>query len=205
MVPHKHGVARLHGSIRRRARRVLRKLRAPDRLFQLPGRRDLQQVHENHRLQLKAGFVQSVGQHRQQVVQHELEKEPEKVVHVRRVLDVLDKLEQDGEPGFGHVALRVLKRPDDRVDHDAELGFRRRWVVVQLEQRRERVAIDGGEQSEKVEPRVGEIFKVVADHVERDADQTLHNQPNRRHFQPFHRADDLRKQRQHLRVSRFGN
>mmetsp|Transcript_44080 Transcript_44080/g.103121 ORF Transcript_44080/g.103121 Transcript_44080/m.103121 type:complete len:669 (+) Transcript_44080:804-2810(+) len=157
-----------------------------------------EEVREDHRLQLEARLVQRVGEHREDVLQQTDVVRLVESVHHLRGLHVLQQLEQRVQPRLGDVALRVLERPLDRLDHQCE-------VALLGEQRGEAVVVDGPEQRKEVEPVLEEVLEVLGDHVERALEDRLEDARHLRRHQPLQLVDERAEEDEHLGVTGGGD
>mmetsp|Transcript_27650 Transcript_27650/g.70460 ORF Transcript_27650/g.70460 Transcript_27650/m.70460 type:complete len:1163 (-) Transcript_27650:210-3698(-) len=153
---------------------------------------------EDLRVQLEAGLVERVGEHREDVLQQAEVVGAVEVIGDLRGLHVGQQLEEGVEARLGHVALRVLEGPLDRLDDQRE-------VALVREQRGEAVVVDRAQEVEEVCAVLGEVFEVLRDHVEGALEDGLEDARHLRRHERLQLVDEAREEREHLGVARFGD
>mmetsp|Transcript_11724 Transcript_11724/g.27683 ORF Transcript_11724/g.27683 Transcript_11724/m.27683 type:complete len:265 (-) Transcript_11724:1003-1797(-) len=129
----------------------------------------MEHVAEKRGVHFEARLVQAVRHHRKNVLdQGEQILLVEPLRHIRGLSDVGEQLVENLQTSILNVALGMLHRPDHRIHHEF-LVLRR-----DAEQSWEAVQIDGAEELEKSNPMLGEILKVLRDHLQRALEHGLH-------------------------------
>ena len=116
-------------------------------------------------LQLEAGFVQRVGEHREDILQQRPKELLVEGLADLRGVNLLQQLLADGEPELANVSLRVLEGPHDRVHRGLEDVRRLRG---ERHQRREAVLVDGLDQQVR-DSRRGAAARAAVDILVEDA------------------------------------
>lgn len=78
-----------------------------------------------------------------------------------RLCHVLQQAQADEQPSVGDFAVRVLEGPDDAVHKELE------EIRLQAQQRLEAARADGLQQGEEGDAMLGELGKVLVDHLQR--------------------------------------
>lgn len=119
------------------------------------GRVDVvEELHQQHGLRLEAGLVVVVGYNKEYILQNGDEESLEEGVgclDISLLGDVVDQLQGHVKTSRLDISVVMLESPRARVDNKLEL------VVVELEQSREAVKVDGSEEVEELDSVLGEL------------------------------------------------